>query len=158
MPTLTSASLPSTRPTTGPANTTVYRLPKTVSPSRYDLLLRFDFDPYNATASDNSPTLLAYTGEVTIALTATQATNRIILHMDRNLVLTDVVSVTNTDTSTPVAVTNSAYDNYQWYDINLAANLVVGTNYAIALKFRGSTSRDGLYFHGYLEGNTNQLV
>lgn len=151
LPTLTSASLPSTRPTTGPANTTLYLLPKTVSAKRYDLLLRFDHDPYSDVAEAASPRSLSYTGEVTITITAVQATNRIVMHMDRNVVLTTVITVTNLATSQPITVTNSAYDAYQWYDINLGETLSVGTDYQINIKFRSQTTKDGFYYHGYEE-------
>lgn len=123
----------------------------------YYLLLKVNHDPYSSVAEATSPKALSYSGEVTISLRASQETGRIVLHMDRSIVLSETPLVqTSTGQTIPVIRTN--YDNFQFFDIILSSGLQAGTDYNLTMKFSTKTTRDGFYYHGYQELGQRELV
>lgn len=133
----------------------IYRLPKTNSPTQYNLLLRVDYDPYSSVADPNNPNELFYTGEVTIKIKPNEATNQISLHISSIVRLTDTnPTVTDSATNQIVAVTSTERDDTnQILKINLAALLNVENNYDVLMRFSSRTTSSGFYFHGYKENS-----
>lgn len=154
LPTLTSLS-PQPSPTT--QEPLVFRLPKSLSPTRYDILIQVDFNPYANTNESSTVGYLAYTGEEIIAFKAIESTNRIVLHSDRSIEITEII-VTHVDSSAPLTVSGTNYANNQLFEIDLTTNLLQNTNYTIRMKFKSITTRYGFIFHGYEEKNQRALV
>jgi hypothetical protein len=152
---LTTGSTPATRP---PSNSSIYRLPTSAWPNQYSLLLKFDHDPYSSIAEVNSPKFLTYTGEVTITFRANEATNQLAIHMDRNVVLTDAQIIVTNLANGQTFFASGSYSDFQIFRLTLAAPLTAGNDYTMLLKFRGRTSSDGFYYHGYQERNQQAFV
>lgn len=154
MPPLTTGS---TIPPVTPDPTAEFRLLKNLSPLRYNLLLRFDYDPYSSTASDMSPDFLDYTGEVTIEFQATAATNQIVLHMDQGITLTDQ-NVYLLSNGVLQSISDKGYKNNQRYQINVTNTLQLGSTNVMQMKFKARTTREGFYYHGYQESFQREYV
>lgn len=141
-----------------PVNVSAIRLPRNVIPSHYSLTLQVDYDPFSSQAETNSARSLGYTGTVIISFRAKESTDQIVMHMDRNVILTSNIDIMNMANSQTVGVTSSAYGNYQFYLINLATSLVANTDYVMTMQFRARTTTDGFYYHGYEETFDREFV
>jgi hypothetical protein len=80
----------------------------------------------------------------------TETTDRIVLHMDRNVAPTDPnILVTNLATNEVVEIRSADYAQNQLFEIELGTPLQADSEYSILLKFRSITTETGVYFHGY---------
>lgn len=135
---------------------TQYRLSETIKPSQYQLLLRFNYDPFSSQAEPTSAKSLGYTGEVLIKIRSSQDTNQIVLHMDRNVVPDQLPTVVNSLTGQIIPVLSGSYANFQFYSILLGGCLQAGLDFNLTIKFTARTTRDGFYYHGYNEINQRE--
>jgi hypothetical protein len=123
--------------------------------SFYQLTIKVDFDPFDTIAQNNSATTLDYSGDITITIRAVNTTNKIYLHMDRNVILTPqpnpTIIVTNTATNQVINVTSWSYELYQMFSIVLAANLNANSSYTIQMSFTAKTTQEGFYYHAFPE-------
>lgn len=156
LPTLSTAQPPPTQASTlfAPVD---FRLLSSVKPIKYELLLRTNFDPYGKEALYVEEEI---TGDVGITFTLSSSLNRILLHMDLNVKLTDVnIQVTNQLTNQIAQVSYYDYLRNQLFEIGFASMLAPGT-YKIFMKFQSQTSSEsnsGFFKVNYLESYTDRF-
>ncbi|XP_059490156.1 uncharacterized protein LOC132205229 [Neocloeon triangulifer] len=129
-----------------------YLLPTDVTPSAYEVHLI----PF---LKDDIPTGEAeftFRGTVIITVTCNTATNKIVLHaLDVEFVKEDITVTKIATPATPVSVTNRVFssDDKHFLTINLAANLEVGAQYTIEIKYLGhlNTVLEGFYRSSYVD-------
>lgn len=154
MPTLTSVSQASR--TTQPP--TEFRLSKSIQPKNYLLTLRVDFDPYSNTVDEDTVEYLPYTGEVTILLHVVSSTDRILLHMDSGLALTDPnIMILDVATQQAVQVSSAEFADNQLFKIQTASLLQENRDYSLLIKFMSNTTRYGFIYHGFEESFQRRL-
>ena len=99
------------------------------------------------------------TGEVGITFELTSPSNRILIHMDLDVKLTDVnIQMTNQVTGQLVQVEYYDYLRNQLFEIGFGATLPVGT-YKVFMKFESQTSSalsSGFFKVNYLENYTDR--
>jgi hypothetical protein len=119
------------------------RLPTTLRPVHYDLVVRTDLHPAK----------LVFDGVVKIELVALETTSMVVLNAAASLTLGTAVVV-----STAVEHTPEQYDVYRSYDTSLervtlhfARALEVGSTVVLSVKFSGKlvSSMSGLYYSTY---------
>lgn len=142
-----------TQPTPTSSNSIINkpRLPTNIVPVQYWMTIEFDMANLN------------FSGDTTIEVRVTNATNTIIVHAD-DMSMTQDPQVTNdrnyNGATTYYSITDKGfYKPNQYYYIILQNQLSVGTYY---LRFRHtaplSTRLDGLYKYQYARGNTGQRM
>ena len=127
-----------------------FRLTDSVAPSKYDILLKFYFDPYG---KNEKLVPTPFNGEVNITFDVTVPTNKFEIHVDvelvlekQNLMLLDLSSNQN------VMITKSDYLPNQLFEITADKELKIGS-YSLWSKFRGTSKNVGLYQANYIENN-----
>ena len=124
---------------------------------KYELLLRTYFDPF--TTNGNIYDELESTGEVSLVFEMTKASNRINLHMDLNVELTDLnIQATNELNGQKLQVVSHNYLRNQLYEIVFINELPLG-QYRVLMKFKSQTSKEnGLFKVSYLENYTDRTM
>jgi hypothetical protein len=99
-----------------------------------------------------------YYGEVNIIFDLTKASNKIELHMDVTVTLTDSnIGLVNLQNNQAVQVSSHGYRKYQKYEITTGNTLAVG-RYSLLMKFKGETSIEGFFKANYLENYTDRSL
>nr|CAD7397315.1 unnamed protein product [Timema poppensis] len=146
----TSSPIPESRigltPAVEPFAGVEYLLPTNVVPQKYVLLLKPNL------AGD-----FAFSGEMTMTVQVTTATNTITFHTNDMDVAS--VTVTNIDTASVVQVTNQVYlETYDFYTLTLESVVAVG-NYEIYVAYTGYHKDDmrGFYRSSYVNSNGQKV-
>jgi len=116
---------PTQPPQTTPFAPAEFRLQANIKPTKYELLLRTYFDAYGKGDVYDEEKI---TGEVGITFELTSPSNRILIHMDLDVKLTEVnIQMTNQVTGQLVQVQYYDYLRNQLFEIGFGATLTVGT-------------------------------
>ncbi|XP_069909348.1 aminopeptidase N isoform X1 [Oryctolagus cuniculus] len=134
-----------------------YRLPKTLIPDSYNVVLR----PY---LSPNSQGLYIFTGSSTVRFTCQEATNVIIIHSKKlNYTITQghPVVLRGVGGSQPPAIASTELvELTEYLVVHLQGQLVAGSQYEMDTQFQGELADDlaGFYRSEYMEGNVRKVV
>ncbi|XP_058521574.1 aminopeptidase N isoform X1 [Ochotona princeps] len=154
-----------TTATTAPPSPTVdqslpwnqYRLPRTLIPDSYNVVLR----PY---LTPNDQNLYIFMGNSTVRFTCQQATNVIIIH-SKNLNYTTVqghhVVLRGVGGSQPPAIVRTELvELTEYLVVHLQGLLTAGSQYEMDTVFQGELADDlaGFYRSEYTEGNVTKVV
>lgn len=122
-------------------------------------MLKTYFNPYDT--RENKELVVVqetYYGEVNIIFDLTQASNKIELHMDVTVTLTDSnIQLKNLQNNQAVQVSSHGYHKYQKYEITTANTLATG-RYSLLMKFKGETSIEGFFKANYIENYTDRSL
>ncbi|XP_070178504.1 uncharacterized protein [Littorina saxatilis] len=129
-----------------------YRLPKTLTPTHYDLRLKPNIYGNDSTKFD-------FEGTVKITFICNMSTNVITLHQDRLVINSSQITLMDVDNlATSLTVGDVTEEvTYHFYHVHLASNLTEGKTYTIEFPhFTGMirSSGQGLYLSSYKDGET----
>lgn len=110
-------------------DSSVYRLPKNVIPSMYSLWLYID--AVNA----------EFRGNVTIAITVLEPTNKITLNVNNISIDTSSVVLDKLNGNTSTIQIFNVREPHQMIDLIFTETLLTNGNYELSLKFEGSFQR-----------------
>lgn len=128
-------------------NSTLYRLPKSVYPVSYDLLLLTNVTRGN----------FVYTGRVSIDLNVTEETKKVILHAEKLKILKEKTSLI--DGERDIGIDDQSYDNEtQFWTIELSETLKL-RRHSLTLHFVGEVLDDlfGFYRSSYKADNQTRF-
>ncbi|CAF0936439.1 unnamed protein product [Brachionus calyciflorus] len=129
-----------------------FRLTDAILPTKYDLLLKLYFDPYDSKLDEKFKSN-PYKGEVTISFDVTRPTNKIEFHSDIEIVITKTnILLQQVNSDQNIEIQKHGYLPNQLYEVITKNELSVGS-YRIKIEFSGTTKKYGLYQASYIENN-----
>jgi hypothetical protein len=121
--------------------------------SRYELLIKLDFDPYENFAKPNP---VDYEGEASILFQLLSPADKIIIHADQTIEFERNLALINLDTNQYVVITHDFLnESDDLYEIIAASTMPAG-NYRLSMKFLSETKLDGFFRSNYQEFGTTR--